>query len=385
MARRRTLDRLTSIQPTSGGFLEAVPLTSFVTMSMASAEMADHPVTVKGVEFLKKLVRPDGSWPIDSNLATWVTTLSVDALGDEPDLSSNDRSIIRDWLLDQQYRHRHPYTDAEPGGWAWTDLPGGVPDADDTAGAIVALHHLGPTDRRTREAAINGIRWLIRLQNRDGGIPTFCRGWGRLPFDRSCPDITAHAIRAMITWLATYPEGLAPGKGRNGFDAVGFLNRATGFLQSSQRGDGAWAPLWFGNEAAPDEANLTYGTSRALMGLNHPLGVTHEMKRRGIHHLLASQHEDGSWGGAGDTPSSIEETAWAVEALTNMPDARRQEEIWQAVKLATSWLIEKTAGDLEATPIGFYFAKLWYYEKLYPLIFATAALKRVQQRLETEP
>ena len=25
-------------------------------------------------------------------------------------------------------------------------------------------------------------------------------------------------------------------------------------------------------------------------------------------------------------------------------------------------------------PIGFYFAKLWYHEKLYPLIFATTAL-----------
>ena len=31
----------------------------------------------------------------------------------------------------------------------------------------------------------------------------------------------------------------------------------------------------------------------------------------------------------------------------------------------------------EAAPIGFYFAKLWYFERLYPLIFATSALRRV--------
>jgi hypothetical protein len=31
----------------------------------------------------------------------------------------------------------------------------------------------------------------------------------------------------------------------------------------------------------------------------------------------------------------------------------------------------------DASPIGLYFAKLWYYERLYPLIFATAALGRV--------
>jgi len=32
------------------------------------------------------------------------------------------------------------------------------------------------------------------------------------------------------------------------------------------------------------------------------------------------------------------------------------------------------------SPIGFYFAKLWYYEKLYPMIFATGALERLDTR-----
>ena len=41
---------------------------------------------------------------------------------------------LRDWLLEQQYTERHPYTGADPGGWGWTDLPGSVPDADDTPG-----------------------------------------------------------------------------------------------------------------------------------------------------------------------------------------------------------------------------------------------------------
>ena len=49
-------------------------------MSLAGMNQADHSVAVRGVEFLKDSVRPDGSWPIDTNLATWVTTLSVNAL-----------------------------------------------------------------------------------------------------------------------------------------------------------------------------------------------------------------------------------------------------------------------------------------------------------------
>ena len=81
-ARERTLRVLEQIQPSNGGFLEATPLTSFVTMSLAGCGLADHPVARKGVEFIQSSVRTDGSWPIDTHLATWVTTLSVNALGD---------------------------------------------------------------------------------------------------------------------------------------------------------------------------------------------------------------------------------------------------------------------------------------------------------------
>src|SRR5207248_5744115 len=141
-------------------------------------------------------VRTDGSWPIDTNLSTWVTTLSVNALASAGDLGALDKKEeLLAWLLAQQYRERHPFTGADPGAWAWTPLPGGVPDADDTPGAMLALGclHTGP---QPPEFAAAGLRWLLDLQNRDGGMPTFCRGWGRLPFDRSGSDLTAHALRA---------------------------------------------------------------------------------------------------------------------------------------------------------------------------------------------
>src|SRR5689334_2559970 len=80
LTRARTLNVLTDIQPSSGGFLEATPLTSFVVMSLAGSGQVNQQVTKKGVEFLMASQRADGSWPIDANLATWVTTLSVNAL-----------------------------------------------------------------------------------------------------------------------------------------------------------------------------------------------------------------------------------------------------------------------------------------------------------------
>src|SRR5579884_1646247 len=147
MAIGKSLRVLQKIQPSSGGFLEAAPLTSFVTMALASIGRADHPIVSKCVEFLIASVRPDGSWPIDTNLATWVTTLSVNALAVAGDLDKLDRKEqLIAWLLGQQVGirpwGRHPYTGASPGGWAWTDLAGGVPDCDDTPGAILALCHM---------------------------------------------------------------------------------------------------------------------------------------------------------------------------------------------------------------------------------------------------
>src|SRR5262249_5223114 len=108
---------------------------------------------------------------------------------------------------EQQETERHPFTGAFPGGWGWSHLPGSVPDADDTAGALLALSHLLPNDWNQR--VIAGIKWLCELRNRDGGWPTFCRGWGKLPFDRSGADLTAHALRGLDIWNVTWSGGHA--------------------------------------------------------------------------------------------------------------------------------------------------------------------------------
>ncbi|MDG1856425.1 MAG: prenyltransferase/squalene oxidase repeat-containing protein, partial [Verrucomicrobiota bacterium] len=126
LTKKPTLRRLLNIQPSSGGFLEATPLTSFVVMSLAGCKLSTHPVAQAGVEFLKTSMRPDGSWPIDTNLATWVTTLSIQSLGTRGlnGITAEERNSIQSWLANQQYKDTHPFTQAKPGGWSWTDLPG---------------------------------------------------------------------------------------------------------------------------------------------------------------------------------------------------------------------------------------------------------------------
>jgi squalene-hopene/tetraprenyl-beta-curcumene cyclase len=376
--RQATLQKLLKIQPSNGGFLEATPLTSFVTMSLIVAGQADHPVACKGLDFLERSVRADGSWPIDTNLSTWLTTLGVNALsaGPGPTLNVQQRAATSAWLLSQQFREEHLYTGAAPGGWAWTNLPGGVPDADDTAGALLAVRALTDPTPDILEAARLGVLWLVNLQNRDGGIPTFCRGWGALSFDRSSPDLTAHALRAWQRWRLLLP----PAESRRVADATG---RALRYLESVQRSDGSWAPLWFGNQHAPDDVNLTYGTARVLLALAELAADAAPLAEQAAElWLLNAQGTDGGWGGAPGLPSSIEETAVAVSALAFRGRRRNiaaSDDPARAIMRGIDWLVSATEQGFrtEPSPIGFYFAKLWYFEDLYPLVFSLEALRHV--------
>ena len=375
--RTRTHAVLREMQPESGGYLEATPLTSFVVMSLAGMGWADSPVLEHGVRFLIDSTRPDGSWPIDTNLATWVTTLSIGALAGADALDRVDVDALARWLRTQQSTREHPFTHAAPGAWAWTPLSGGVPDADDTAGALIALGHLAPPDPAGIAAAAAAARWLLGLQNRDGGIPTFCRGWGTLPFDRSTPEITAHALRAWSAWLSAFDPSLQREIRRA-------AARAVAYLASSQRDDGSWIPLWFGSESAPDQDNPVFGTARTLMALESDVARDHpragSCRDAAVAYLLRSQNTDGGWGGHATVPSSIEETGVTVSALSLVLQARPDRRLDDACQRGATWLAAATLdAPIAAAPVGLYFARLWYYEDLYPIVFALGGLAAARQ------
>ena len=368
--RAKVLKILAEKQPDNGGFLEATPLTGFVLMSLVGSGESDLEICNKAADFLEKSIREDGSWPIDTHLATWVTSLSINALGDEYLTDLDDKEKIVNNLLDQQLKEIHPFTKAKPGGWAWTHLQGGVPDSDDTSGALVALYQLKKHQEIPTKAVEDGINWLINLQNRDGGMPTFCKGWGKLPFDCSCPDITAHAIKAFSLWRDHLNAQL-----RSKLDAC--LKKAWEYLKASQQENGSWLPLWFGNEDDLQHHNPVYGTSIVLYSLSslQPdiLKGLSEVKTKASDFLLSAHNQDGGWGGNASLVSTIEETSLAVRALSA---SGKTEEIMNGI----NWLKKNIPNDLKgikATPIGLYFASLWYFEDMYPLVFASSALKEV--------
>jgi len=440
---KRSLAVLEKIQPASGGYLEATPLTSFVVMALVKSGRADHPVVRNGIEFLLASFRLEfpaetisnnetsaaeqGSWPIDTNLSIWNTTLSINALANyQPDFQRDVESLSSPiaWILENQNTKVHPFTGAQPGGWGWSDHSGAVPDADDTPGAMLALsrflksasnekldNHTSSkdnplssrlddspgstppqtggtaqiTDRNNSipasqiseetisAAAKRATKWLLDLQNRDKGWPTFCRGWGKLPFDRSGNDITAHVIRGLLAWENGEPNVQTAIE--NGFR----------YLNVHQHKNGSWLPLWFGNQDQPEDTNPCYGTAKVLMAYRDGNRFDTKAAKFGLRWLREHQNADGGWGWPVSQLgwSSVEETALCTEVLLDDSDPQSQ----AAAQRGVQWLI--TAVELgcvdNSWPIGFYFAKLWYFEKLYPLIFATSALGKAMQLKTSQP
>jgi len=466
---RPTLQVLAKMQPHSGGYLEAVPLTSFVLMSLAAIGKGDLPVAQHCIRFLFDSRLSDGSWPIDTNLATWLTSSTVVALKrrsatplkvslaptqrtsvsislispteqatltEQSNLSYQtalqttpqttpqiktpelESQTIR-WLLSCQHQRQHPFTGARPGGWGWTDLSGAVPDADDTPAALLALAaldlstpELARLEHQAYCAAADGLRWLTELQNRDGGWPTFCRGWGTLPFDRSGTDLTAHALRAFHAWLPKLSQleklhSNIPSQSQ----ILSAMRRGQLFLQRRQQPDGSWFPLWFGNQDNPAEENPIYGTAKVLLSYAELSQLEDPAAQAGIDFLVRNQNSDGGWGGGPSVPykdgpltndlpnsgshapevatgdlaigSSIEETALALEALVQCGGVTM---CTPTIMRGLDWLATAIQrGNLACSwPIGFYFAKLWYHEKLYPAIFSLGALGAALQQLDTD-
>ena len=354
----KALRVLTKLQPEDGGFLEAAPLTAFVSMCLAEAGLKEHPVTLACARFLRHTLREDGAWPIDTNLAGWVTSLSCRALGNL--LPETERKTLADVIRSNATTQKHPFTGAPVGGWGWTNLSGSVPDGDDTSGALVALHTL--LDGQYVPEVGAGIDWLIHLQNRDGGMPTFCRGWGKLPFDRSTPDITAHAILAMSLWVEHLPSDQQPRCQRS-------IDRMTVWIKKTMSKEGAWIPLWFGDQNASDEKNPVYGAATIIDYLQ-TAGIPMESEAKDF--LLSCQNDDGGWGGNKGVGSKVTLTAKALCALRHY-----QTECNEAIRRGVDYLYAQfEAGTLyRREPIGLYFSRLWYSEQLYNYTYLIQALR----------
>jgi len=231
-------------------------------------------VVADGIAFLKRTQREDGSWPIDIDLSTWVSTLAVKSLRSNLDnlISSEERDVLSAHFIHIQNKIIHPFNGTKPGGWGWTSHSGSVPDGDDTPGTILALLALNhKSAENLRAPLMAGCQWLMDLQNSDGGFPTFSKGWGKLPFDQSCADLTGHGLLAIAKADdAFYAGGRARVRNRLKKSFI----KALIYLRKHQDTSGYWLPLWFGNQHTDGHINPVYGTARVLSYLNETVNTS---------------------------------------------------------------------------------------------------------------
>ncbi len=350
-ARDASIAWLARTQGPNGSFEESAFLTSVIIMGMVGSGHGNLPWLPDAIRFVVESQREDGGWPIDRDLETFDTDLTVFAFfeaGEAPPLA--DR--IKEWLLARQFHLPCFPTGAEPGGWAWA-MPAGWPESDDTSYTMLALLGLGVP--AGGEPLRRGARWLERMQNRDGSWSTFVRD-SSMPFDHACPYIVGHVLCALQACgrLQQKPD---------------ILRRALAYLARAQRYDGSFGSVWF--------REATAGTASVLEALaDCGLGHT-QMAERARDHLVRSQNDDGSWAGLRGQPGTAEETAWAVMALLRSP---QEDAVRHAARRGARWLIahQRPDGTWTEAPIGLYYSAMWYSDSFYAVALPMRALARAQ-------
>ncbi len=390
--------------------------TSFATTNTARAVESlagEHVATLAGHEN-----SPRGE---DAPSAHWQETASANDTIVEADrnalhpASADDVTVVTEqcaeWLLKTQHAAPSELTGAPAGGWGVSDAPGGPPNTIATAGALMTLAQAcrlespdSPLNRAHVERGAGlGVGWLLEMQNGNGGWPTYFRNDGSQPLDSSGIDPTAAALRALAAWQQLWKtesrQELQPAQTSLSTRIGSAIGRAVQYLESQQCEDGRFIAQWFGNEHQQEEQNPVLGTAQVLAACADLGRLDSSLAQQAAAWLVAAQHSDGGWGpprapvdhsGAerasnsrswreNDTLAkfcSIEETAAATSSL--LPLAAADGAAARGVSRGLVWLTNAVEQDGHRRPaiIGFYFSRIWYYERMYPLAFAAGALSR---------
>ena len=298
-----------------------------------------------------------------------------------PPHSSLQRGV--DWLLEREVRRPGDWSRAnrglEPGGWCFEYRNGFYPDVDDTAMVLMALARTGHAKQvSARQAAQRGLRWLLGMQNADGGWAAFDRNINRrllekVPFadhnamlDPSCPDITARVLEA-LGYYCHRPD-------------MQHVGRALAFIERNQEENGSWRGRW--------GVNYIYGTWQVLVGLKSiGYDMTAPLALRAVAWLKSVQQPDGAWGEscrsyddpswAGRGEPTASQTAWALLGLIAAGESASPE-----VRAGIEWLLasqQEDGGWSEEPFTGTGFPKVFYLKyHLYSVYFPLMAIARYQ-------
>ena len=324
----------------------------------------DHPVMKRGFAAVRAFLCHDakGMRAQITVSEVWDTALMTIALSDSASSTGwvcPTRTI--DWLLDHEVSSYHgdwrvPRPKLEPGGFCFQMCNTLWPDTDDSTTTAIALIKASPP-HLTYGCVIRAVRWVLGMQNKDGGWGSF--DWSndkvfldQSPFsdmdslcDPSTPDVTGGALELFAIVLS----------GHNGFYVDESLaarlrvscDRGINYLLATQDVNGTWYGRW--------GINYIYGTSNVLCGLAHfYAGEDRSCVRNSVDWAIQwfkqHQNSDGGWGEttrsytdvnqSGCGPSSPAQSAWAILALLNYISPEHE-----SIQKGISYLVESQVKD----------------------------------------
>ncbi|MFO7987203.1 MAG: squalene--hopene cyclase [Desulfatiglandaceae bacterium] len=318
-----------------GGIGAIFPAMANSVMALKTLGCAEtHPDFVRGIKALDDLVirSPDQSFCQPCLSPIWDTCLSLSALL-EAGLSADHQAVqdAREWLLNQMIRVPGDWSvkapGLEPAGWAFQFENSFYPDVDDTPMVLMALLRAGVlTDDTHKEQITKAVNWVLGMQSSDGGWGAFDIDnnylyLNNIPFadhgallDPSTSDLTGRCIEllAMLGHGRDYPP----------------IARALRFLKKEQEPSGAWFGRW--------GVNYIYGTWSVLKGLGR-LGEDPSQPyiRKAVDWLKSCQNADHGWGetcysyadpaDAGKGKSTASQSAWALLGLMAVGEGKSAE------------------------------------------------------------
>ena len=271
---------LRTTSPNYAGTWEQYLLGHVLTL-LALAELPAHASEVnRCVDALLEFQRPNGGFGFITRMEIFATaTAGLGLIG-----AGVDRGplyAVGDFLAS----HQQP-----DGGWGYA-LGVAQTDLDDTAYCVEFLRALNPTRYRLELALAE--QYILGMQNRDGGFPTFCRG------NSSEVAMTAAALNA-----------LAPSRRR--YRHV--FRNAVQYIVDNQNPDGTFERSW-----SCAHSNAIFRALLAIQTLTDGRSLTERIdaERRAMSYLRMSQNEDGGWGHLIGDDSDPISSAYALITLSH--------------------------------------------------------------------
>lgn len=287
-------------------------------------------------------------------------------------LLNRQHHLFGDWVL------QSPRT--SPGGWGFSHINTINPDVDDTTASLRSIFRAAGKNPLFHDAWVRGIRWLLSMQNKDGGWPAFeknkdCYWLNWFPIengeyilaDPASADLTGRTLE----FLASYTK--LPSEHPS-------IKRAVRSILNKQERDGSWRGRW--------GICYIYGTWGAITGLC-AAGIvpSHPSISKGISWLKRIQNEDGGWGESCKSDqknkyiplgtSTLTDTALALDALIAV-EKKPTKEIRRGIKFllghlqGNGWTYDYPKGQGMA---GAFYIHYHSYRYVFPLL-ALAHYKR---------